>query len=58
MVQVDGTWYQIDVTWDDPIGSKQNLRYDYFLISDKKMCEDHIIDTPFAVPSAKTSYNS
>lgn len=33
IVKVDGKWYNIDLTWDDPITSNgtQVLRYDYFL---------------------------
>lgn len=33
IVKVDGKWYNIDLTWDDPISSsgKSILRYDYFL---------------------------
>jgi hypothetical protein len=32
IVKVNGTWYNIDLTWDDPITSngKQILEYDYF----------------------------
>ena len=30
-VYVDGKWYYIDVTWDDPVGSKPTLRQKYFL---------------------------
>ena len=33
-VRCDGEWYNIDVTWDDPRGDEQVLRYDYFLIDD------------------------
>lgn len=33
-VQVDGQWYNIDVTWDDPIGGEEN--YQYFLKSDQE----------------------
>jgi hypothetical protein len=61
----EGTWHNVDVTWDDPSrddGSGQcysssshegctndfpdgeNLRYDYFDISDEKLAEDHITD--------------
>lgn len=40
-VCLDGNWYNVDVTWDDPVSSKPVLRYDYFLISDDKMAEDH-----------------
>ena len=39
MVKIDGNWYHVDVTWDNP--SKNvvtgNINYDYFLISDKQM---------------------
>ena len=37
VVDVDGTWYNLDVTWDDPILSTpiyNNVRYKYFLIPD------------------------
>ena len=29
-----GEWFVVDVTWDDPVGNDQVLRYDYFLIDD------------------------
>lgn len=42
MVKVDGKWYQIDVTWDDPApDTKGYVRYAYFLIPDSKMDDDH-----------------
>lgn len=57
MVKVDGTWYHMDVTWDDPISSKPILRYDYFCLSEKDMlADDHKLDTPFPLPSAPTTY--
>lgn len=42
-VKVDGKWYNMDVTWDDPLTStgENILRYDFFLISDKKLNETH-----------------
>ncbi|MCR5716241.1 MAG: hypothetical protein K6G23_05300 [Lachnospiraceae bacterium] len=45
-VNLDGTWYEVDVTWDDPIywynGVRQEvLRYTYFLISKEQMAQDH-----------------
>lgn len=48
-VNVDGNWYNIDVTWDDPIYYFNGvltpyLRYDYFLISDSVMYQDHVAD--------------
>lgn len=35
IVQLDGQYYHVDCTWDDPIGG--SLRYMYFLISDAQM---------------------
>ena len=34
LVQVDGNWYHIDVTWNDPVGSMPlNVHYNNFLLS-------------------------
>jgi hypothetical protein len=39
-VKIDGIWYNVDATWDDPDdGSK--ISYDYFCISDEKFLKDH-----------------
>lgn len=40
-VRLGDKWYNVDVTWDDPVSSRDILRYDYFLISDDKMAQDH-----------------
>ncbi|MBQ5318381.1 MAG: hypothetical protein J6K17_04750 [Oscillospiraceae bacterium] len=40
VVDVDGVWYNLDATWDDPLLSTPNyaqLRYNYFLVPDKFM---------------------
>ena len=42
-VEVDGVWYQIDVTWDDPVpDQKGKVRYKYFLLSDEEMNRTHL----------------
>lgn len=58
MVKLNGQWYHVDVTWDDPVRSdgKQTLRNDYFLISDSAISRDHVIDSPFTLPTAPNSY--
>lgn len=57
MVKLGGSWYHVDVTWDDPISSSgPTLRYDYFLISDSSISRDHSIDNYFRVPSAPNDY--
>lgn len=40
LVQVDGKWYHVDCTWDDP-GTGGYERHDYFLITDAEMGRDH-----------------
>lgn len=59
MVKLDGNWYHVDVTWDDPVtASGENmLRYDYFMISDSTIGKDHKVDNIFAVPTAPRNYN-
>lgn len=55
VVRVDGVWYQIDTTWDDPIteGISEeeckkgaNLSYAYYLIPDTIMYMDHTANNP------------
>ena len=41
-VKINGEWYNIDVTFDNTIGTNNRIRHDYFLISDKDMQKDHI----------------
>ena len=48
-VKVDGKWYNIDVTWDDPIYYVNDvltpyLSYDYFLVSDAVLYQDHVTE--------------
>ena len=37
IVTFDGSGYHVDVTWDDPLGTSDTLRYDYFLLSDEEL---------------------
>ena len=38
VVQIDGEWYHVDTTWDDPVPDREGyVRYDYFLKSDSYM---------------------
>ncbi len=58
-VSCGGEWFVVDVTWDDPVGDTQVLRYDYFLIDDATSSRSA---TPAAnrymtVPSATDAYN-
>lgn len=40
-VKIDDTWYNVDVTWDDPADSEKAPLDKYFLISDVQLLENH-----------------
>ncbi|MEQ6354410.1 transglutaminase domain-containing protein [Lysinibacillus sp. M3] len=45
LVKLDNAWYHIDVTWDDPLPDhKGEVRYNYFLVSDRQLEKDHSWD--------------
>lgn len=65
MVKVDGDYYHIDTTWDDPVidfslGEIENLEdfiiYDYFLKSDEEIKKSRTIDEDKNRPKAEESY--
>lgn len=38
IIQIDGQWYHVDVTWDDPVWNTEGMvRHEYFLLSDAEM---------------------
>lgn len=41
LVELDGAWYHLDVTWDDPVTNdgKQYLIHNFFLITTQKLLE-------------------
>ena len=48
-VKVDGKWYNVDTTWDDPIYYFNGvltpyLSYDSFLVSDAVLYQDHVTE--------------
>ena len=46
-VKIDGKWYNVDLTWDDPTWSNKDFNdhgstsYNYFLLSDEEFYKDH-----------------
>lgn len=48
-------WYNVDVTWDDPISIlKNNKKYDFFMVSDDSMADSHKEDNlSLKVPKAE-----
>lgn len=49
IVKLDGEWYQMDVTFDDPTNITA-CEHTYFCITTEQMLEDHKLDNPFPVP--------
>jgi hypothetical protein len=61
MVMINGSWYQLDNTWDDPVPDViGRVRYDYFNLQDLQLkAKGHIWDTttsPAYYPVANTIY--
>ena len=44
IVELDGAWYQTDVTWDDAYNDNNVLSYRYFNLTDRQMGIDHTIE--------------
>ena len=51
-VLVAGAWYNIDLTWDDPVDYIHKADYDYFLKSDREMGASHREDENRYYPRA------
>lgn len=55
MVWLDGAWYHLDVTWDDPVPDVPGrVVYTYFLISTKKIAKTR--ELPYSFPDAPNDY--
>lgn len=58
LVQVDGQWYHVDTTWDDPTTQGgDHIRYTYFLKSDKVMASRSHRDWEAVYACTSTKYD-
>ncbi|MBN2232440.1 MAG: hypothetical protein JW781_06430 [Deltaproteobacteria bacterium] len=56
LVKLCGSWFHLDVTWDDPIGMPADyVRYDYYNRRDGLMDDDHWWDSA-GYPAATTTW--
>lgn len=57
LVKLEDKWYNLDATWDDPIGlfGKSSMHYNYFLKSDNDML-DHVRDEAFRTTQFNAEY--
>lgn len=58
MVRLNGLWYHVDTTFDDPIMSNgsRTLTHNYFLKSTSEIGRTHTIGNPIDVPISSRSY--
>ncbi|MCY9547695.1 transglutaminase domain-containing protein [Lysinibacillus xylanilyticus] len=59
LVKLDDEWYHIDVTWDDPLPDRKGeVRYNYFLVSDRQLAKDHSWDyTSFPAATSEAYFD-
>jgi len=57
LVNLDGKWYHLDTTWDDPVPDQGNdVQTAYYLLTDSQMKQDHKWTKTY--PAANTTYHS
>ncbi|WP_431808825.1 transglutaminase domain-containing protein [Lysinibacillus sphaericus] len=58
MVKLDGKWYHLDTTWNDPLPNRIGASsYDYFLVTDAQLNKDHTWITTDYPAATSTTYN-
>lgn len=50
VIRIDGQYYHIDVTWDDPVSETPVILHDYFNLTESFMKRDHTIETKDVYP--------
>lgn len=58
LVKLDGQWYHLDTTWNDPVPDRKGaVRYQYFLVDDRTMAKDHTWIAEDYPKATSTKYN-
>lgn len=61
-VKVDGKWYNLDLTWDDPIDTNtgrdipNHVFYKYFMLDDKELYATHVPESSFTHKCTDRTY--
>jgi hypothetical protein len=57
LVKLDGKWYHMDTTWDDPTPDRKGkVSHSYYLLSDNEMARDHVWTAKGKYPAASAPY--
>ncbi len=58
LVELDGDWYHLDTTWDDPAPDREGrVLYTYFNLTDEQMSRDHDWDEDMYPKATAEKYN-
>lgn len=58
LVNIDGEYYHLDTTWNDPLEDRKGLvQYEYFLVPDNILSEDHTWIRENYKPATSNSYS-
>lgn len=57
LVNLNGKWYHVDTTWDDPLPNNRE-RNTYFLLTDSQLAQDHTWNTANYPASSSSVYAS
>lgn len=62
IVLCDNQWYQIDVTWGDPLdftgSAGSSVSFTHFMLTDEEMARDHVLESEIPMPACTaTAYN-
>lgn len=58
IIEIDGEYYQVDTTWDDPLGVNQAVHHNYFCITDEEMYKSRTLESAVSAPvCTSTKYN-
>lgn len=59
IVMIDGEWYHVDVTWDDPVWNKEGLiLHEFFLLSDEEILNREHYSWDELVECTSTKYDA
>ena len=57
-VRIDDAWYNVDVTWDDPVPDiAGTVGYAYLNVTDAQLAKDHVWDNTNLPIASATEYN-